>query len=86
MKDALLQLVRTSRKLLKLDHALVQLGYDNSPYFEAYGSVTDAIYFLIGEKTELFSYSVTLKTIEDVNITDEECVEILLAEYKKNHT
>ena len=42
-----------------LDNAMQSAGFDETPYTEIYGGIADAIYSLLGEKTDTFEESVT---------------------------
>lgn len=82
MKEALIRMVHVARKTMELDNMFMKLGYDNTPYFDIHGTIIDAIYHLIGERTNSLDESVTYQTIHDEDMTDDQRVEHLLASAK----
>ena len=82
VRDALLRMYRASKTAKKFDD--VFCDYD-TPYTDIYGDIADAIYYLIGEDTGLFSDSVTYSVLHTENMTESRAVAILLAEYGRNN-
>ena len=80
-KEAMVRLVRAGRKANELDESLMDLGYTSTPYSDIYGDIADAIYFMLGEKTETLDQSITYQAITDDSLTDGQCAEKLLSAY-----
>ena len=76
-------LVKAWRKANELNSAIENLGYFNTPYFEIAGDIAESIYYMLDEKTQTFDESVTSQILNGKR-TDEECAEMLLAEYCKS--
>lgn len=83
-KEALTRMVKAGRLALTMDKGLRSLGYDETPYFDIYGNIADAVYFLLGEETETFSASVTSLVFESPELTDARRVSLLMRELEKN--
>ena len=85
LRDALGRLVLTARKAKKNDDALMQLGYQDTPYFDIYGQIADAIYSLVGEETRRFDESATYDAINNDRYTDRERLQVLEEAYSESH-
>ena len=83
-KKVLTHLIRAGRDALHLEKTLSGLGYKETPYFNLYGEICDAIYSLVGEETETFGESVTHETMTDSLTPDELSAETLAAMYDYN--
>lgn len=81
IKDALLRMYRVAKMAQKYEKAMDPY---ESPFTEIYGNAADAIYYLLGEKTELFTESETFNILNTVSLTEDRAVELLMNEYKKN--
>lgn len=86
IRDALLRMVKTALFLKKMAGAYTALGLDDNPHHEAFGDLCDAIYCLVGEHVEEFDKSVTCLAINAPILSDERRTELLLSEYRKNHS
>lgn len=84
VRDALLRMVRAATKAKAMQEKYLEIGMDDQPWFDIWGEVLDAIYFLIGEHTQTFEESVTYIVMTAPILTDERRVKMLYAEYKKN--
>ena len=85
VKKALTRLVRAGLELKKLQDAYVQVGLNDTKLFVINGDILDAIYLLVGEKTNTFEESITHTVMTAPILTVERRVEMLAAEYRKNH-
>ena len=85
IRDALLRMVRVARKAYKVWDTINAVGYDMPIYFDIAGDVADAIYRLIGERTEMFTLSTTYKALRDEKLSDEKATAILMQVYRRNH-
>ena len=84
MEQALLNLVQVARETMKLGDLMDQLGYGDSPYWNYFGQIADAIYYLLHEDTKEFTESVTYEVLYNPKLSERKCVKRLLEEYKKN--
>ena len=85
VKESLLRMVRAAMKAKKMQENYLRIGIDYQPWFEIWGDVLDAIYYLIGEHTMTFDESVTCITMNAPILSEERRAEMLYAEYEKNH-
>ena len=85
IKDALLRMVRAGRSTKEMCDCFVQAGLDDNKLFEIYGEIADAIYGLLGERTQTYEESVTYIALTTPILTDERRAEMLYSEWKKNH-
>lgn len=85
IKDALLRMVTAAMNTKRLQEAFVDAGLKDNMVFGVYSDIADAIYHLIGEETETFESSVTSIALETPLLNTNRRVEILMAEYRKNH-
>jgi len=70
-KKVLAHLIRAGRDALNLENVLTQLGYKETPYFNLYGEIADAIYCILDEHTDSFEESVTYAVMNDPLTPDE---------------
>ena len=82
-RSVLSRLVKIARKTLLLSNHLGSIGYDNNPYADIYGDAADAIYYMLGERTNNFCESITYMVLTSEKITDAQRVDILLNQYTK---
>ena len=82
-REAFEKLVSVARTAKQNDDKLMELGYTYTPYFEIYGKVMDAIWYLLGENTETLSESITYNAVNYEGYTDEERVDLLMDKFKK---
>ena len=75
-------LVAAGMKAKELDDAMQKAGYDSNPFFSIYGSIADAVYYMLGEETETFDKSVTYRAFNE-SMPDEQRAKILLDAYNK---
>ena len=76
-KNVLTHLVRAGRDALHMEETLKQLGYKETPYFNLYGEITDAIYALLDEQTDTIEESKAYAAVHDIYTPDEVCAEEL---------
>lgn len=76
-KKILTHLIRAGRNAMSLENVLTSLGYKETPYFNLYGDISEAVYTLLGEKTESFEDSVTYAVMVDPLMSDADCAEEL---------
>ena len=76
-KKILTHLIRAGRDALNMENVLTQFGYKETPYFNLYGEIADAIYCLLDEKTDSFDQSVTHAVMHDPLTPDEVAAEQL---------
>lgn len=89
IKDALLRMYRSARDLKKMYETFKAAGFSADSLFDVYGNVADAIYYLIGEDVARFENSITYRILNHPDFqdcTDEEKVDILMAEFRKNYS
>lgn len=86
IRDALMRMVKAGRTIKRMQEAYLDVGLNDNKLFEAYGEICSAIYSLIGEKTEEYKDSVTdIVMNTSPFVTVERRVEMLMAEYRRNH-
>lgn len=76
-KSVLTHLIRAGRDALHLEKTLTDIGYKETPYFNLYGEITDAIYDLLDEQTDTIEESKAYAAIHDPFTPDEICAEEL---------
>ena len=77
LKTVLLHLVKAGRDAMHIEKTLKDIGYNETPYFNLYGEICDAIYALLDEKTDTFDESETYAAMHDIFTSDEMCAERL---------
>ena len=77
-------MVRSARKAKQLDEELLKIGYSETPYGYICGELADAIYDLIGEKTENWEDSVTYTALTVPFYCDERRAAMLFHVYQVN--
>lgn len=82
--ETLARLVRTARNAFRADDCLTSLGFGQTAFEKIYGDLADAIYYLIGERSESFETSITHLALNAAHLSDDDRVSMLLAEYEKN--
>ena len=83
-KAVLTHLVRAARDAIHLEKVLEEIGYKDTPYFNLYGEIAEAMYCLLNENTETFTESETYNAIHDIYTPDETCAEYLENIYRCN--
>ena len=78
MKDVLIKLVEIAMKAKELNDGMETLGYQENPYWDIYTMAAEAIYDLLGEKTDTFDGSVTYKALNSPDLTTDQRVSLLL--------
>ena len=89
IRDALLRMYRSAKDLKKMYETFKVAGFSADSLFDSYGNVADAIYYLIGEDVGQFENSITHRVLNHPDfqdVTDEEIVDVLMAEFRKNYT
>ena len=86
VQDSLEKMVRTARKMLYMMDQMTVIGCHESMLNSFFGDIADAIYCLVGEKTNSFDESVTFDVLYDDLLTDSVRITKLMREYHKNHT
>ena len=76
-KKVLTHLIRAGRDALHREKTLKEIGYRDTPYFDLYGEIADAIYCMLGEETDSFDESITHAALQDIYTSDEVCAENL---------
>ena len=76
-KKVLLHLIRAGRDAIHLEQTLNNIGYKETPFFNIYGEIADAVYEMLGEKTDSFDESMTYAAMHDIYTSDEQCAERL---------
>lgn len=85
IRDALLRMYRVAKKSMNLEKSLEEIGYGGGLVNDIYAEAADAIYCLIGERTETFKQSVTYVVLHTVSLDEDRAVCLLLGAYKRNH-
>ena len=75
--SVLTHLIRAGRDALHLEKTLTEIGYKETPYFNLYGDITDAIYGILDEQTDTIEESKAYAAIHDIYTPDEICAEEL---------
>ena len=75
-KNVLTHLIRAGRDALHLENTLTDIGYRETPYFNLYGEIADAIYAMLDEHTDIED-SKAVAAINDIFTPDEICAEEL---------
>lgn len=87
VRKSLERLVRTATKVLYIAEQMQTIGFSSSNYDDVAGDIADAIYHLIGEKTDTYEQSVTYRVLHEYTFLDETFrVSMLMDEYERNHT
>ena len=76
-KTVLTHLIKAGRDALHMEQSLKKLGYAETPYYDLYGEISEAIYCILGENSDTFDQSATYAAIHDYFMTDEQCAEYL---------
>lgn len=76
-KSVLTHLIRAGRDAIHLERTLTEIGYKETPYFNLYGDITDAIYGILDEHTDTIEESMAYAAIHDPFTPDEVCAEEL---------
>lgn len=76
--EALENMVDVAIRSMQMDNAMCNMGYEENPYGDIYVCAFDAIYHLIGERTEEVTDSLTYTVLNDPELTNPERVDILL--------
>lgn len=76
-KSVLTHLIRAGRDAIHMEKTLNDIGYKETPYFNLYGEITDAVYAMLGEDTDSISESVAYSAMHDIYTSDEQCAEQL---------
>lgn len=76
-KSVLTHLIRAGRDALHLEKTLTDIGYKETPYFNLYGEIIDAIYALLDEQTDTIEESKAYSAVHDIYTPDEICAEEL---------
>ena len=84
MEKMLKHLVKTTRIAYRMDEELRNLGYGDTPYWNIYCEMTDAIYEWVGEKTQTFDESITYAALMADTLTDDQRVMVLQYAHDKN--
>ena len=84
VKRALTHLVKAGRDALHMEKTLTELGYKDTPYFNLYGEISEAMYCILEEDTDSFDKSETYNAMHDIYSSDEMCAERLAEIFHNN--
>ena len=84
VREALKKMVKVAVSARQMDDAFRDAGYQDTPYWDIYGDIMDAVYDIVGEKTATIDESVTYDAINNDSYTDRERVDLLMEEYERN--
>lgn len=84
MEKVLMNMLKAARQAYSTDKALRDAGYKDTPYWEIYGYISDAIYNLLGEDTETFEQSITYAVLHSDTFNDHQRAMVLAYNYKQN--
>ena len=80
------KLIAAWQKAKTVDDCMSDLGFESTPLFEIAGQIADAIYYMLGEKTNTFDESVTATNLtrvdEAVDFSVSDCADVFLSEYQ----
>lgn len=85
IKDALLRFTNAAMLAKKIDAALAEHGYGETPYAEIFGEISEGIYALLEEHTERFSDSATSSMLNAPCLNNERRAACLAYVYRQNH-
>lgn len=86
VRNALRKIVKADRRIQELRELYIKVGLNDDPLFETHGDLMDAVYTIIGEHLDgEFEDSITALAMETPFLNNERRVEMLMAEYRKNH-
>ena len=77
VKKILTHLIRAGRNSLHLEHILSEIGYTETPYFNLYGEILEAIYGILDEQTDSIDQSIAYTAFHDIYTPDEICADEL---------
>jgi len=83
-KKVFLHLVKAARDSLHLESTLSNIGYSETPYFNLYGEIAEAIYDLLDEDTDTFEESATARILQETYTPDEISAEKLAVLFDNN--
>lgn len=83
--NALEKIAETACKAKELSDALDAAGFPDSPYFDMYARLADALYGLLHEKTETFEESSAYRILNDDSLTKVERRVLIQATYIANN-
>ena len=83
IESVFLNLVDAGMMAKKMDKAMQDAGFDDNPYFEIYGCVAQAIYYLLDEKMDNYEDSLADYSLSDKLHGREERVSFLMDAYNK---
>ena len=69
--SVLTHLIRAGRDALHFEKTLTDIGYAQTPYFNLYGEITDAIYGILEEQTDTIEESKAYAAVHDIYTPDE---------------
>lgn len=84
IEESLKRMLSIAVRSAKANEVMERIGFSSSPFFEIYGEAADAIFFLIGDRADRFENSVTYRALHEESLSEEERLEILMNEYKRN--
>ena len=85
IEDALLRLVRSEKRLRRIVDAFDDAGFiEDSPISYTHSEIIDAIYVLIGDKSDEFDESETFLILNTSSLSEEREVALLMDVYKRN--
>lgn len=87
IRDALLRIVKATRKIDEYRMAAQKIGLNDEFLYDAYGDLLDGIFALIGEKLVEpleFTDSITYSVMSDHGMSDMRKTELLMKEYARN--
>ena len=83
------KLIAAWQKAKTVDDCMSDLGFESTPLFEIAGHIADAIYYMLGEKTNIFDESVTATNLtrmdEAIDFSVSDCADVFLSEYRKKN-
>ena len=86
IRDALLRFTNAAMLAKKIDAALTEHGYGETPYAEIFGEISEGIYALIGEHTGKFADSVTYAMLNAPLLNNERRASCLAHAYQQIHS
>ena len=81
-KNVFLHLVKAGRDAFHIEETLKKIGYSDTPYFNLYGEIFEAVYNLLDEDTDSFDESITASAMLGY-LPDEMCADELAGIYER---
>ena len=79
IRNMLSRIVKAAAIARSHSTSMSTLGYPDNPYEAIFGELADAVYLLLGEKTDTFDESITCLALCNDLIPDEQRVDLIMS-------